>query len=54
MMKDDGKKREGKTRGYEGDETGRSVKRRARWFCKLTELINNPFKEQMLAEKKLT
>lgn len=54
MMKEDGKKR-GKTRSYKGDQTGRSVKwvgKKSKMACKLTELINNPLKEQMLAKKK--
>ena len=48
--KNDGKK----TRGYKGDQTGRSVKwaeKKSKMVCKLTELINNPLKEQMLPKK---
>lgn len=56
MMKEDGKKR-GKTRSYKGDQTRRSVKwveTNSKMACKLTELINNPLKEQMMAKKNLT
>ena len=53
-MKEDGEKREGK---QEATKTGRSVKwvgKKSKMVCKLTELINNPLKEQMLAKKNLS
>lgn len=52
MMKDDGKKRK------RGKENKRLQRRSGGDMCKmekkrkLTELINNPLKEQMLAKKK--